>query len=169
MNIIDIVTLTILAFALYSGAREGLIIQTLSFIGIAIGVYFGAKQGEYVASIFGISGDYSSVWGFVIVLFITIIAMGIAARLIRGVLKFAGFGFLDIILGAIMSSCKYLLVLSFVFSAFDSVNLSYTIVEHKDIERSKLYRPIANFSKIITPAWDWTQEQFEQSQKEFNK
>ncbi|MFI3305983.1 MAG: CvpA family protein [Rikenellaceae bacterium] len=169
MNLLDIIILVILAYALYEGVREGLIIQGLSLVGIAIGVWFGAQYGSEVVSLFGISGEYSAVWGFIITLIITMVLVAIAARLIRGVLKFAGFAFLDNILGALLSICKYLLILSMLFSAFDIVNNAFTIVDDKEFEKSKMYRPIANISHWATPAWSWTQQQFETTKKEWEK
>lgn len=169
MNVIDIIILIILAYALYEGVREGLIIQGLSLIGIAIGVWLAARFGGDAVAWFGIRGEYSAVWGFIVILILTIVLVAIVARLIRGVLRFAGFAFLDNILGAVLSICKYLLILSMLFSAFDIVNNAFTMVDDKEFERSKMYRPIANISHWATPAWSWTQQQFETTKKEWEK
>lgn len=159
MNTVDIVILLILLFAAYRGVREGLIIQGLSIIGVALGIWFASSHGEAVATILGIKSAYASIWGFVIVVIAVVVIVAIAARFIRLLLKFVGFGLLDVILGGALSVIKFLVVLSVIFSAFDVVNHAYNIVDHKHIEQSKLYRPIANVSTMITPAWKWTQDQ----------
>ncbi len=162
MSIIDIIILGVLAFAIYRGVREGLIVQGLSIIGLAVGIWAGMQWGEGVAKIFGIGGQYTAVIGFVIVLIASIIAIGVAARIIRRILKFAGIGFLDIILGAVLSVAKYLLIISLLLSAFDTMNQTISMVDHKHIEGSSLYRPITNIShKWVTPAWEWAEEQIE--------
>ncbi len=169
MNVIDIIVLVILAYALYEGIREGLIIQGLSFVGIALGIWLGARYGDEAVSLFGIEGELSAVWGFVLVLVASIIVVAIAGHVIRRVMKFAGFAFLDNILGALLSICKYLLILSMLFSAFDIINNSFSMVDDKQFEQSKLYRPIANISHWATPAWSWTQQQFETKKEQWER
>ncbi len=162
MNTIDIVILAILAFACYRGMREGIIIQILSLLGIGIGIWLGLSIGSNIASMLGIGGNYTSVWGFVIVLLLTIIASAILARILRKIIKFAGIGFIDIILGALLSMAKYVIVISMFLAAFDTINQSLPLVKHKHIEASKLYRPISNISDDwLAPSWEWAQKQLE--------
>ncbi len=163
MNAIDIIILLILAFAIYEGARNGLIIQAVSVVSLFFGVWLGMSMGSFVAGLLGISGSYSSMWGFIIVLLLTLILLTVAGRLLRKLMQFVGFGLLDKILGAALSVCKFLIVLSLVFTTFDFINHSYMLVEHKQIEASTLYRPIANISKLATPVWDWAQTQINES------
>ncbi len=158
MNIIDIIILAILAFAIYQGVRDGLIIQGLAIVGIAVGLWIGNIFGDKCASLIGIKGDYSSLWGFLIVVFLTIIGVAIVARMVRKLLHFAGLGNVDVILGAILSVCKFLLILSILFAAFDHINNIYSLVEDKTINNSLLYRPIANITTWAAPAWDWAQD-----------
>ncbi len=160
MNSIDIFILLILAFAIYQGVKEGVIIQGLAIVGIAVGIWVGSKFGAECADYLNIKGGYSSIWGFAILVFVTVIALAIVARVLRKALQFAGFGLVDVVLGAALSMCKYLLVMSIVFTLFDYANHYYDVVDHKYIENSTFYRPIANITKWATPAWDWTQDQF---------
>ncbi len=170
MNAIDIVILAIIAFALYRGAREGIIIQVFSLVGIGLGIWFGTRMGSEIAAMVGISGGQSAIWGFVIILTLSIITITIAARLLRKVVKFAGFGLLDIILGAVLSAVKYMFIVSVLLTAFDTMNQTLKIVEHKHIEKSALYRPVANLrDQWLTPAWEWTQEQLGGEIKEMEK
>ncbi len=158
MNTIDIIILFILAYAVFRGVRDGLIIQGLAIVGIAVGMWFGGKFGDVLAKLIGIKGEYSSLWGFLIVLFISIVAVAVGARLLRKVLHYAGFGLLDVILGAALSVCKFLLILSVLFTAFDYVNKIYSVADKKIIDNSLFYRPIANITEWVDPAWDWTQK-----------
>ncbi len=161
MNIIDLVILVILAYALYGGARNGIIIQGLSIVGIGLGIWCGTHFGDSIAKFMGFEKQYAAMMGFLIAIILTLLVVAIVARVVRQVLQFAGFGLLDLILGAILSVCKYLLILSVLFSLFDTINHTFKLVDHKQIEKSTLYRPIANISTYITPAWDWTKDQLD--------
>lgn len=163
MNVIDIIILLILAFAIFEGARNGLIIQGVSIVSVVLGIWLGMSCGGAVAKMFGITGGYASMWGFIIVLIATLLLLTVAAHMLRRLLQFVGFGLLDLILGAVLSTCKFLIILSLVFTMFDLINHTYVIVEHKQIEGSLLYRPIANISKLATPVWEWTQDQLNAS------
>ncbi len=159
MNIIDIIICIILIYAIITGFREGLIIQACSIIGVIAGVVLGVRHGTTAAALFGISSQYNYIWGFIIVLIISAISISIAANLASKVLHFAGFGLLDALLGSALSLCKYLLILSLLFSAFDIVNNSFIIIPHQKLAQTKLYRPITNLSGWITPALEWGQQQ----------
>ncbi|MFI3248546.1 MAG: CvpA family protein [Rikenellaceae bacterium] len=161
MNAIDIIILLILAYALFEGFREGLVVQACSIIGIAIAIWCGAKYGDWIAALFQIEGEYSSTWGFVITLILAIILVGIAARLARKVLHFAGLGVVDHLLGMVISVVKYLIVMSLVLSAFGFINSNIEMVSSNTLAKSKFYQPIVNVTNWATPAWNWTLQQFE--------
>ncbi len=164
MNVIDIIIILILAYALFEGFREGLVVQACSIVGIAIGVWCGAHYGDALANFLQIEGEYSSVWGFIIAVILTIIVVSIAARTARKVLRIAGLGAVDRILGMTISVCKVLLILSVLLSAFGFINSNINIVSSNTLAKSKLYHPIVKITNWATPAWHWTLEQFEQEE-----
>ncbi|MFI3270389.1 MAG: CvpA family protein [Rikenellaceae bacterium] len=162
MNIIDIIILAILAYALFSGAREGVIVQVCSLLGIVLGLYLGSTYSDSAADFFGVKGEYRLMIGYAIVVVATILVVVVTANLVRGVLKIAGLGIFDSILGVVLSLCKYLLIMSVLFRVFNGVNGVFNIFSDKELARSKFYYPIADITEWITPAWDWTKEQWEQ-------
>lgn len=159
MNVIDIIIVLILAYALFDGFREGLVVQACSIVGIAIGIWCGARYGDSLAHLLGIEGSYSSVWGFVIAVVLSILFVGIAARVARKVLHFAGLGIMDRILGMTISAIKSLIIMAALFSAFGFINSNVELVSSNTLANSRLYQPIVNITKWATPAWDWTLEQ----------
>ena len=56
------------------------------------------------------------------VLLAVVLLVAIAGRLVRKLCHFAGFGIADIVLGIAVSVLKYMLLLSVLFSAFDTLN-----------------------------------------------
>ena len=54
-------------------------------------------------------------------------------------------------LGIVVSVAKYLLVLSVLFSVFDTLNADYSLVGRRTIDRSKSYGPVLRISQWLLP------------------
>ena len=108
----------------------------------------------------------SAAGGFVVVLLAVILLMAVAGRLVRKLFHFAGFGIPDIVLGIAVSVLKYMLVLSVLFSAFDSLNEDYTLVGPQTIEKSKSYKPVMRLSEAVFPFLEWVGEQVPRQARE---
>ncbi len=161
MNLIDIIIIGILLYAVYAGIKEGVVVQACSIAAIFLGLYLGSQYSESVASLFGISGAYKVTWGYLIVLIATIFAVGAIAVLTRKVVRSTGFGFLDTLLGVALSLAKYLLIMSFIFSTFNKLNDSYKFFPNDELKKSMLYGHIIELTKWSEPAWDWTKDQLD--------
>ena len=85
------------------------------------------------------------------VLIVVVLVVAIAARLVRRLFHFAGFGVADILLGIAVSVVKYLLVMSVLFSAFSRLNADYTLVKRQTLDESRSYRPILRLSESLFP------------------
>ena len=77
----------------------------------------------------------------------------------RKVFHFAGLGIADTVLGVAVSVLKYLLILSALFSAFDTLNEDYCLVGPETIEHSKSYKSVKRLSESIFPFLEWVGEQ----------
>ena len=139
MNTIDLIVCLILALAVWNGWRQGFVMQICSLAGIVAGIWLASRYGVLVA---------------------------VAGRLVRKLFHFAGFGIPDIVLGIAVSVLKYMLVLSVLFSAFDSLNEDYTLVGPQTIEKSKSYKPVMRLSEAVFPFLEWVGEQVPQEQNE---
>ncbi len=161
MNVFDIIVIVILIYAAYNGVREGVIIQVCTLLGIALGLYLGDTYCDEAAQLFAIKGEYSSMCGYAIVVIASILVVCLGAYMLRNVLRAAGMGIFDRILGVVLSLCKYLLILSILFTIFEALNGVFNFVSQSSLDSSMLFRPIVNLTQWITPAWDWTQGQIQ--------
>lgn len=159
MNILDIIIIVICVYALYSGAKDGIVVQVCTILGILLGLHFGGVYCDSAAQMCGITGKYSSAWGYAIVVILSILAVSGVAYILRQVLKIAGLGIVDNILGAALSLCKYLLIMSFLFSIFEVANSAFDIISPKELSQSRLYDMVVSLTSYFTPAWEWTQAQ----------
>ncbi len=158
MNIFDVIILIILACSVYGGIKDGVVVQVCSIMGIVLGLYLAGEYCKDVTDLVGLKGEYASVWSYAIITIGSVILVSMAAHALRKVLHFAGLGIFDSILGVALSLCKYLLILSAVFSVFNTLNSSYHIFKANELAQSKLFYPILGLTKWITPAWDWAQQ-----------
>ena len=152
MNTIDLVVCLVLLLALWNGWRQGFIVQICSLAGIVAGIWLAARFGGQVGLLLRLDEEVASVGGFVTVLIVVVLVVAVAARLVRKVFHFAGFGLADILLGVVVSVAKYLLILSLLFSAFNRLNVDYSLVGARTIEGSRSYKPILRLSESLYPA-----------------
>ena len=166
MNTIDLIVCLILALAVWNGWRQGFVMHICSLAGIVAGIWLASRYGVYVGAWLKLDATVSAAGGFVVVLLAVILLVAVAGRLVRKLFHFAGFGIPDIVLGIAVSVLKYMLVLSVLFSAFDSLNEDYTLVGPQTIEKSKSYKPVMRLSEAVFPFLEWVGEQVPQEQKE---
>ena len=74
-----------------------------------------------------------------------ILLVAIVGRMLKHLSRFAGFGWLDTLLGVGLSILKYMLVVSVFFAAFEKLNVGYWLVDSRTIETSRSYRPCCGF------------------------
>lgn len=155
MNSIDLIVYVVALLAVWNGWRQGVVVQLFSLAGIVAGIWLGSRFGVWAGESMRLDPEIAAPAGFVVVLLATILLVAVAARLVRKLCRFAGFGVADIVLGIAVSLLKYTLLLSVLFSAFDRLNADYTLVGAQTIEKSKLYKPVIRLSEMLFPFIEW--------------
>lgn len=166
MNTIDLIVCIVLVLAVWNGWRQGFVVQICSLAGIVAGIWIASRYGAEVGAWLKLDQTVSSAGGFVVVLLLVVLLVAIAARLVRKLFHFAGFGIPDIVLGIAVSVLKYLLVLSVLFSAFDALNEDYTLVGPRTIEKSRCYKPVMRLSEAVFPFLEWVGDQVPRQEEE---
>lgn len=165
MNTIDLIVYVVALLAVWNGWRQGVVVQLFSLAGIVAGIYLASRYGTAAGELLRLDPEIAAPAGFVVVLLVTVLLVAIAARLVRKLCHFAGFGVADIVLGVVVSLLKYALVLSVLFSAFDTLNADYTLIKPETVERSKLYKPVMRFSGLLFPFLEWVEERIPQQEE----
>lgn len=158
MNSIDLIVCLVLLLAVWSGWRQGLIVQVCSLAGIVAAIWLAAQYGPAVGAWLRLDEAFAVAGGFATVLVVVVLAVAVAGRMLRGLFRFAGFGIADRLLGVGVAVLKYLLLLSALFSAFERINAGHTLVEARTIERSKCYEPVLRLSESLLPMLEWVGE-----------
>lgn len=162
MNVIDLIVCLVLVVAVWSGWRQGFIVQVCSLTALVAGIWLASRFGPMVGGWLHLDEEVAAVGGFITVFVLTILVVAITGRLVRKLFHFAGFGLADIVLGIVVSVAKFLLVLSVLFSAFDALNVDYSLVERRTLDESKSYRPVMRLSASVLPFLEWVGEQVPQ-------
>lgn len=151
MNTIDLIVLLALAVAVWNGWRQGFVVQVCALAGIGLGIWLAARYGAAAGAWLGLDEEVAAPGGFAAVLVGVVLAVGVAARAVRGLFRFVGFGLLDTLAGVAVSAVKMLLVLSGLVAAFDALNEDHTLAGPQTVRESKSYRPLLRMSERIYP------------------
>ena len=149
MNFFDILTLIALVWAVVSGWRSGFVSQLLGLLGIILGIVLSLRYGTAVGEMFGIDARFSVVAGFLITFVATLIA-----RLIARVLSFIGLGWVNTLLGIVLSIVKGLIVLSMLYAAIFALNANLQFVEPQYFDNSISFDVVRKCAEPLFNYWN---------------
>ncbi len=155
MNAIDLIVCLVAVWAVWSGWHKGCVRQVCSLAGFVAAIYLASTFGAEVGGMLHLDAEIAEVGGFVVVLLAAIIVVGIAGRLLKGLFQFAGLGVVDVALGIVLSVVKFALLLSVLFSAFDSLNNDYKFIAPAKLATSYTYRPVKDLARHLLPMVKW--------------
>lgn len=149
MNFFDIITLVALVWAVVSGWRSGFVSQLFSLVGVVAGAILSVKYGAAVGAMLGIGERFATIAGFLITFVGTLIVATIASKLLAKVISFIGLGWINTLLGVVLSALKGLLILSLAFASVEAVNRELHFVEEEYFSRSHTFHLVRNASEPI--------------------
>ncbi len=158
MNIIDIIIVACVVVGCALGFRDGVIRQLGSLAGIIIAIFLAKGFGNQVAMLLKIEGDNAHIWGFVIVLILSLMAVALMTAALRKFVSAVNLGSLDRLAGAALGLIKTVLILSLTLLAFDFLNKAVELVDAEQINSSKLYSPTISVTQYIVPSIEWVGE-----------
>ena len=154
MNFFDILTLVALVWAVVSGWRSGFVSQLLGLLGIILGIVLSLRYGAAVGEMFNIDARFSVVAGFLITFVATLIFATLIARLIARVLSFVGLGWVNTLLGIVLSIVKGLIVLSMLYAAIFALNANLQFVESQYFDNSISFDLVRKCAEPLFNYWE---------------
>ncbi|MDR1405669.1 MAG: CvpA family protein, partial [Prevotellaceae bacterium] len=151
MNYIDIVIGILLLASFVLGWRQGLVRQAFGILALLSGVYCAYKFSDFTAHCLSkwfelnaaVTGGVAFAVTFIAVLFLVILIGRIADRFI----KMVALGFVNRLLGAILCTCKAVLIISVcvvILHSFDALPKG-------QIRSSALYQPMKRTGDMVFP------------------
>lgn len=164
MNILDIIFLIPLLFALYRGFKKGLVHLIASLAALILGIFGAIKLRPVFAalldSIFNISPDHMNVIAFAVAFVSIVLVVHLAAFLVDRLIKAVALNLVNRLLGMAFGLLFTAFVISMILWPVNEVNKEKQIIKPRHIEGSLLYKPLSAFAPAVFPylkRQDWKQ------------
>lgn len=155
MNVLDIIFLIPLLFALYRGFKKGLVYMVASILALVLGIAGAIKLRPVFAalldSVFTISPQYMNTVAFAVAFVTIVIAVHIVAYLVDRLVKAVALNFVNRALGMFFGIVVTAFVISMVLWPINQVNAEKQIIKPGLIEGSFLYKPLSSFAPAVFP------------------
>ena len=153
MNFIDIITLVALVWAVVSGWRSGFASQLLGLLGIVLGVVLSVRYGAAVGAMLHIDARFSVIAGFLITFVATLVVATFFAKLVSRVLSSVGLGWVNTLLGILLSVVKGLLVLSMLYASLYALNADLPFIEPRYFNNSLSFDIVRQCAEPLFKYW----------------
>ena len=155
MGVFDIIIIALLIFSFIKGLFKGFVKELAGFFGIIVSIYiakyFASPFIWFAESLFGIDHKISPAVGFIITFLIALLLFHFIAILVDKLIDLIALGWLNKLLGGILSFFKYLFIISVFINAFDFINNNVNIISKETKQKSKLYTPIQKVIPATLP------------------
>jgi membrane protein required for colicin V production len=158
MSLFDIVFALLFCFAIYSGIKQGLILQVTTLIALLLGVYIAFKFSGLLArwiTGFGVGAQAVYIISFALTFIGVIILARLVGHVAQRVIRLIMLGWLNRLLGAIFSLAKMALIISVVLFIINSIDRELNFMPRKQISNSKLYVPLSALAPAVLPYLDF--------------
>ncbi len=164
MNVLDIIFLVPLLFALYRGFKKGLIHMVASLAALILGIIGAIKLRPVFAalldSLFNIAPEHINAIAFAVAFVVIVLVVHIAAYIIDKLIKAVALSFVNRMLGMAFGIMVTAFVISMILWPVNQVNEDKQIIKPELIEGSLLYKPLSALAPVLFPyirKQDWKQ------------
>ena len=142
MNYLDIIIAIILLLFGVKGFRKGLIIEVVTLLAFAVGIYgamhFSDFTAEHLKEVMEINPKYLNTTAFVLTFILLVILVNIIGRMVTKLIQAMNLGFFNKLGGAVFGMAKGVLLCSIMVMVLNNFQL-IGIVKPEVREQSKLY------------------------------
>ena len=146
MELIDIIVTILLVIGLITGIKDGLVKRVLGLAGLIAGLIIGKKIYLSVAAkltpFLGTSEKTTQIIAFALILIAVPLIFSLIAWLIGNLLKTAGLGWVNRLLGGFIGVITNALVVGLFFVAIESFDTHEALLSHEKKEASLFFYPL---------------------------
>ena len=165
MGVIDIVIVCCFLPVLYFGIKNGLIKQVVAFavifFGLKLSLEFATPAAEWVLQHVKISEFWAKAVSFILIFFAVALVLSLLGKLLEKIIKISLLGWLNKLLGIVVTFCIFALMLSVVVYFVDSANNLLDFIPKEKLEESRFYPVLLQLSQEVFPHF---KELFQQGQ-----
>ena len=155
MNVLDIIFLVPLLFALYRGFKKGLVHMIASLLALVLGILGALKLRPVFAalldSVFSVAPEHINVIAFAVAFVVIVLVVHVAAFLVEKLIKAVALNFVNRLLGMGFGLLVTAFVISMILWPVNQVNEDRQIIKPERIEGSLLYKPLSAFAPAVFP------------------
>jgi membrane protein required for colicin V production len=155
MGVIDIVIVCCFLPALYFGIKNGLVKQLVAlavlYFGIKLSLNFSIPAGNWVAEHLHLTEFWAKAVSFILIFFAIAIVLNLFGKLVEKIIKISLLGWLNKLLGTVMTLCLFVLLLSALVYLVDSANNILEFIPKEKLEESRFYPQLLHLSQEIFP------------------
>lgn len=155
MGTIDIIILVCLMPALYFGLKNGLVKQIISFaviyLGITLALKFSGAVVPLVQQYIHVEGFWAKFIAFVAIFSAVALVLTILGNIIEKAIKAGATGFLNRVLGLLLSLFIFILLTALLVYLADSLNQATGLIPKEKLAESKLYPLMLDIANTFFP------------------
>lgn len=155
MGTIDIIILVCLLPALYFGIKNGLVKQIVSvaviYLGITLSLKFADPVSAYLIKRISIGEFWAKAVSFIIIFAAVALVLNLLGNIIQKAINASPAGFLNRILGILLSLFIFILIVALFVYLADSLNEITDFIPEEKLSESKLYPIMLDVAKTFFP------------------
>lgn len=153
MNYLDIIVGALLAFALFKGFKNGLIIELASLAALVLGILGAVKFSCITAGYLSqyIDSGHIGLIAFIVTFILIVVGIHMVARVVDKLVAAVALGFVNRFLGAAFSILKYAFIMSVVIAVLNGFGRGFDIIPKEQKENSFLYGPVSSIAPSVFP------------------
>ena len=155
MGVVDIVIVCCFLPVLYFGIKNGLVKQLVAlavlYFGITLSLRFSAPVGDWVVEHTGISEFWGKAISFILIFFAVALVLSLFGRILEKIIQISLLGWLNKLLGIVMTFCIFALLLSVIVYLVDSANNILEFIPKEKLEESRFYPALLDLSQQLFP------------------
>ncbi len=165
MGVIDIIIVCCFLPVLYFGIKNGLVKQLVAFaviyFGILLSLRFATPVAEWAMAHVKIPEFWAKAVSFILIFFAVALLLNLLGKIIEKIIKISMLGWLNKLLGVVMTFLLFALLISVVVYFVDSANNLLDFIPKEKLEESRFYPALLDLSQQVFPHF---KELFQQGQ-----
>lgn len=153
MNFLDIILGLLLAWGIYKGVKNGLLIELASLAALILGIYaalhFSYIIGNYITEQWQWNESTINIASFILTFILAVLIINLVGKLLTKVAKAAMLGTLNRLAGAIFGALKMAIIVGALLLFFDKANTSLNLVKEETMNTSVLYKPVKDIGEFV--------------------
>ena len=155
MGTIDIVILACFLPAVVMGLKNGFVRQLVALavvvLGIWLSVRFSDTVGAWLTARFEIEPFWIKAISFIGIFIVTALILNLLGKLLEKVLDIAMLGWLNRLLGLVLSLATAALIIGTLIYLVNSANELMSFIPKEQLERSRFYKPLLELVQRVFP------------------